>query len=116
MTGRKIWIFSYGTLRQPEVQIGLFGRRLEGEEDALTGHVTRLQRVTDPNAIALSGSVEHPALVATGNEEDEVEGLALAVEEAELALADAYEVPSRYSRVPVRLKSGRDAFVYVYGG
>ena len=66
-TAAMIWIFSYGTLRQPEVQIGLFGRRLEGEEDALAGHVTRLQRVTDPEVIALSGSDEHPALVETGN-------------------------------------------------
>lgn len=110
------WIFSYGTLRQPEVQVGIFGRRLEGEEDALPGHITRIQKVTDPHVIALSGSDEHPALVDTGNSEDEVVGLALAIDEAELALADAYEAPSRYRRMPIRLKSGREAFVYVYGG
>ncbi len=116
MTDDRIWIFSYGTLRQPEVQIGIFGRRLEGEEDALTGHVTRLQRVTDPEVIRLSGSEEHPALVETGDLKDEVPGQALAVNETELKLADAYEAPSRYRRDAVRLKSGRDAFVYVFGG
>ena len=110
------WIFSYGTLRQPEVQIGIFGRRLEGEADALAGHVSRLQRVSDPGVIALSGSDEHPALVETGDPADEVAGEALAVSAADLELADAYEAASRYERIAIRLKSGRDAFVYVPGG
>ncbi len=113
---RICWIFSYGTLRQSEVQRGIFGRVLEGEQDALPGHVTRLQKVSDPHVIALSGSDEHPALVETDNAGDEVAGMALAVDEAELALADAYETPSHYQRIPVRLKSGRDAFVYVFTG
>jgi len=107
------WIFSYGTLRQPEVQIGVFGRRLEGEPDALSGYITRLQRVTDPEVIALSGSAEHAALSETNNPRDEVAGWAFAVSEAELLLSDAYEAASRYRRTPVRLKSGRDALVYV---
>jgi gamma-glutamylcyclotransferase (GGCT)/AIG2-like uncharacterized protein YtfP len=116
VTDGTIWIFSYGTLRQPEVQIGIFGRELEGEEDMLPGHVTRLQKVTDPQVIALSGADEHPALVETGNAEDEVAGSALSVGEAELALADAYEAPSRYRRTKVRLKSGRNAYVYIFAG
>lgn len=116
MTDSSIWIFSYGTLRQPEVQIGIFGRRLEGEEDALVGHVSQPQRVTDPKVIALSGAAEHPALVETGNAEDDLVGWAFAVSEAELPLVDAYEAASLYRRTPIRLKSGRDAFVYVYGG
>ncbi len=113
---RICWIFSYGTLRQPEVQIGIFGRELEGEEDALPGHVTRLQRVTDPKVIALSGAVKHPALIETGNPNDEVEGWAFGVSEEELLLADAYEAASRYKRMPVRLKSRRNAFVYLFDG
>ena len=112
----EVWIFSYGTLRQPEVQIGIFGRRLEGEQDALAGHALRLQRVTDPEVIAISGTAEHPALVETDKAEDELTGWAFAVSEAELPLADAYEAASFYRRMPVRLKSGRHAFVYVYGG
>jgi hypothetical protein len=36
----------------------------------------------------------------------------LTVTERELALADAYEDPADYRRVAVRLKSGREAFVY----
>ena len=70
--------------------------------------------MTDPEVITLSGSDEHPALVETGNAEDEVAGSALAVDEAELALADATKRLSRYRRTAVRLKSGRDAYVYVF--
>lgn len=116
MANGETWIFSYGTLRQPEVQIGIFGRALRGEPDGLAGYVTGLQTVADPDVIALSGTDRHPAIVATGRAEDEVRGTALAVKDTELALADAYEAPSRYRRVAVRLKSGRDAFVYVFEG
>ena len=30
-----LWLFSYGTLRQPQVQMANFGRLLEGRGDAL---------------------------------------------------------------------------------
>ena len=116
MTGPKIWIFSYGTLRQPEVQIGVFGRRLAGEPDVLCGYVTRLQRVTDPTVIAMSGAAEHPMLVATGRSADQVEGIALAVNDKDLTLVDRYEAASRYRRMEITLRSGREAFVYVYEG
>ena len=116
MTGRTIWIFSYGTLRQPEVQISLFGRRLDGEADALQGYVTRLQRITDPKVIAMSGTAEHPALVPTGRTADRVEGMAIAMSPAEVGITDQYEAASRYRRMEVTLRSGREAFVYVYDG
>ena len=33
-----VLLFSYGTLQQDEVQLSSFGRLLDGEEDAMTGH------------------------------------------------------------------------------
>ena len=72
--------------------------------------------LTDPGVIELSGAAEHPALIATGNEEDELAGWALAVSETELPLVDAYEAASHYRRTPIRLKSGRDAYVYIHEG
>jgi len=33
-----IALFSYGSLRQSEVQLAKFGRRLEGRADVLTGY------------------------------------------------------------------------------
>ena len=98
------------------MQKGIFGRRLAGEPDVLCGYVTRLQRVTDPTVIAISGAAEHPMLVATRQSSDRVEGIALAVSNKELTLADRYEAASRYRRMETTLRSGREAFVYVYEG
>lgn len=106
------WIFSYGTLRQPEVQRALFGRELDAREDALAGFRVGLVAISNPEVIRLSGSAEHPGLVRTDHPADRVAGLALGVTDEELAAADAYETAD-YVRVPVTLASGRAAFVYV---
>ena len=104
------WLFSYGTLRQPEVQTELFGRTLETIDDSLPAFRIERLRITDPDVIALSGSDEHPVLRRGGNG---VSGSALAVTGADLERADRYEVDD-YVRIAVTLTSGRDAFVYVH--
>jgi len=106
------WLFSYGTLRLPNVQMATFHRRLDGEPDSLSGYDLTLLTVTDPMVVAASGTDRHPILRWTGNAEDEVQGMALAVTRSELEAADRYEV-SDYKRVAVTLRSGRVAFVYV---
>ncbi|HEX8412408.1 MAG TPA: gamma-glutamylcyclotransferase family protein [Sphingomicrobium sp.] len=106
------WIFSYGTLRQPEVQRALFGRALAAVDDALCGFRIGMVRISNPKVVALSGSGEHPGLIATGERSDRVSGTALGVTSAELKAADAYEAAD-YCRVAVTLGSGRAAFVYV---
>lgn len=107
-----IWLFSYGTLRQREVQVALFGRPLDGRADVLPGHAVVPLRITDPGVIATSGSAEHTIARPTGNPRDEVPGLVFRITEADLAAADAYEVAD-CRRVSVRLQSGIEAFVYV---
>ncbi|MBO9499054.1 MAG: gamma-glutamylcyclotransferase [Novosphingobium sp.] len=104
-------LFSYGTLRQPEVQQALFGRLLVGKADALVGYAMRMLQITDAEVIRTSGSSVHPVAEATGDPADRVEGMAFEVTEAELERADAYEV--QYRRVSVPLASGRMAFFYV---
>jgi hypothetical protein len=84
-----VWLFSYGTLQQEDVQLATFGRRLEGRADALPAYATSLFEITD-----------------------EVAGVAFRITPAELAAADTYEV-SAYKRIAIRLKSGLEAFVYV---
>lgn len=106
-----VWLFSYGTLRQPEVQESLFGRVVATEADALTGFRLASVRITDPAVIATSGSDVHPMLVR-GDGAARVEGVALRLTPAELAAADAYEVDA-YVRVAVTLASGRAAFAYI---
>ena len=107
-----IWLFSYGTLRQKNVQLATFGRELEGREDALVGFVSNMIAISDPEVVATSGETHHPIVARTGNPADAVAGMVFRITAAELAAADSYEV-SDYERVAVRLKSGRAAFVYV---
>lgn len=105
------WLFSYGTLQQADVQIELFGRRLDGEADALTGFVAGTLQITDEAVVALSGADVHLVL-RRGRSDDRIAGVALAVTDAELIAADAYETDD-YRRITVTLESGREAFVYV---
>ena len=41
ITDRTIWLFSYGTLQQENVQLATFGRRLEGRPDRLPGYAVQ---------------------------------------------------------------------------
>jgi gamma-glutamylcyclotransferase (GGCT)/AIG2-like uncharacterized protein YtfP len=105
-------LFSYGTLRQENVQMASFGRRLAGSPDALPGYATVMIEITDPDVVATSGMTFHPMVVETGNPQDEVPGTLFLISEAELRAADSYEV-SDYERIRVLLKSGKSAWVYV---
>lgn len=107
-----VWLFSYGTLQQEDVQLATFGRRLEGRADALPGYVTELYEITDAGVIATSGKTHHLMVRPTGDPADEITGVVLRLTPAELAAADTYEV-SAYRRIAARLKSGREAFAYV---
>lgn len=94
-------LFSYGTLRQQEVQLTTFGRELDGFElDDVT--------ITDPRD-------RHPILRPSDRSDAEVEGTVVSVTEAELAAADEYEVDD-YQRVLAPLRSGGRAWVYVFAG
>ena len=107
-----VLLFSYGTLQLDEVQLSNFGRLLKGSPDALPGFRQSMVRITDPEVIRTSGADHHPIVQASGDPRDEVGGAVFEITAAELAAADAYEV-SDYKRIAVRLKSGRDAWVYV---
>jgi hypothetical protein len=108
----KIPLFSYGTLRQENVQLATFGRLLEGRDDALAGFVLAPMAITDPQVIAASGLDVHTiARPATGATEP-IAGTVFTLTRAELDSADRYESgPIR--RIRVRLVSGAEAFVYV---
>jgi len=105
------WLFSYGTLQLPEVQLATFGRLLNGREDVLVGYALSMIEIADPLVIATSGSSRHPLVTRTDNPDDEVRGAVFKVSAAEISAADAYEV-SDYIRVSVTLKSGIRAFAY----
>ncbi len=104
-------VFSYGTLRQADVQLALFGREVKTVDDRLPGYRVDWLTITDPEVIATSGSDRHPIL-REGDPSDWVEGAYLELTAAELAAADAYEVDD-YARGIVILSSGLDAWAYL---
>ena len=106
-------LFSYGTLRQPEVQRATFGRELDGRPDAIVGYDLTYVAITDPHVIATSGSDRHPILKPTDRADAAVEGTVFAISAADLAAADTYEVED-YRRIAVPLRSGEQAWVYVF--
>jgi hypothetical protein len=105
-------LFAYGTLQTEAVQLSLFGRKLDGKEDALVGFRLTIVRIQDEDFVAASGYADHRNLQFTGNPSDFVEGTAFAVTKSELLQADAYE-PAGYTRTLVQLRSGVRAWVYL---
>jgi gamma-glutamylcyclotransferase (GGCT)/AIG2-like uncharacterized protein YtfP len=103
-------LFSYGTLRQPDVQRALFGRCVPTVDDELPGYRIEWLLITDPAVIATSGSDRHPIL-RPGAPTDSVTGAYLELDDAELGAADDYEVDD-YRRIAVTLASGMQAWVY----
>lgn len=107
-------VFSYGTLRQSNVQQALFGRHVRTVDDVLPGWRLEWLTITDPDVIRASGSARHPIL-RPGGPEDSVPGAYLELDsDAELAAVDDYEVED-YVRIHVSLASGNHAWVYVAG-
>ena len=86
--------------------------RKSGTPDALVGYKLSPLLITDPDVITASGTAHHTMVRQTGNALDQVPGLVFRINNAELAVADEYEVAD-VKRVSVRLASGVEAFVYV---
>jgi hypothetical protein len=107
-------LFSYGTLRQPEVQLANYGRLLKGRPDALVGYRLEPVAIDDPSVVELSGKAIHTIACASGDPLDRVGGVVFELTEAELAATDAYETGA-YERVEVILESGSSAFAYIAG-
>ena len=105
-------LFSYGTLRQDDVQRATFGRLLAGHADVLPGYAQDLVAIDDPQVVATSGKTHHPIVKHSGAAADRVVGTVFEITDAELTQADAYEVAA-YRRVAVTLASGLAAWVYV---
>lgn len=108
-------LFVYGSLRDPAVQHDLFGRLVEGASDVLPGYRLGTVVITDEAAIRTSGTAIHLIASRTSDPKDCVPGFVLRLTEAELAIADDYEVED-YARIAVTLESGIEAFVYARAG
>ena len=105
-------LFSYGTLQKVEVQLETFGRELLGSSDVLLGYRLGVVEITDQSVIELSSESHHPISVITCDHADEIPGMVFEITAEELAQSDEYEV-DEYQRVLAKLKSGKQAWVYV---
>jgi gamma-glutamylcyclotransferase (GGCT)/AIG2-like uncharacterized protein YtfP len=107
-----VLLFSYGTLRQGEVQRATYGRLLDGQPDSLRGYRLAPLPISDPEVVRISGKAVHSIARRTGDPADRIEGVVFRLTAAEIAATDRYEVDV-YARVEVELASGCRAFVYV---
>ena len=105
-------LFSYGTLQNTSVQVETFGRELIGFKDQLLGYQLEMVEIKDRGVVELSGESHHPIAMATANDADQVDGMVFEITAEELAQSDGYEV-DEYQRVMGKLKSGKQAWVYV---
>jgi gamma-glutamylcyclotransferase (GGCT)/AIG2-like uncharacterized protein YtfP len=106
-------LFSYGTLRQQDVQLSTFGRLLQGQRDELLGFEPSFVRIEDPHVVATSGQTHHANVTFNGSNDSRVRGTVFEITDAELAAADQYEQLAAYQRVAALLASGKRAWVYV---
>lgn len=95
-------LFTYGTLQEKEVQLGVFSRLLGGYDDMLHGH-----KISDIKVAGLYPTLEH-----TSNSNDQIPGKVYVLTDEELKKADVYEGEA-YKRIEVVLNSGKKAWVYL---
>lgn len=95
------FVFTYGTLQDKTVQLGVFSRLLTGMEDTLSTYRIATEKVAN----------RYPTLEYTKNEEDNLIGKVYTLSPEELEKADAYEGEA-YERIEITLISGKKAWVY----
>lgn len=106
-------LFSYGTLRQENIQFSIFGRLLKGQKDGLPGFESSFVKIEDAQIRATTGETHHANVTCTGRQDSRVGGMVFEVADAELAAADQYERSAGYQRVVATLASGKQAWVYL---
>lgn len=105
-------LFAYVTLQSENVQLATFGRKRDGNADALAQFRLEPLTIEDERVVAVSGKVQHTMTRFTGRISDVVPGVVFELTPAELERADGYEVPA-VKRVAVVLESGLRAWTYV---
>ncbi len=97
-----VYLFTYGTLQEEDVQKMIFSRTLNGNRDSLRSHTVSEKMV---------GGL-YPTIRQSEDPNHMVEGFVYVISEEELILADAYEGEA-YERKNVTLESGVNAWVYL---
>ena len=108
-------LFSYGTLQREDVQLLVFGRRLQGRTDELVGFERVPITLEEPRLVAQTGTRDHVIVKFNARADSRVPGTVFDITDEELAKSDRYEVDP-YVRVQALLASGVQAWVYVDAG
>ncbi len=103
--------FSYGTIQQENVQLQLYGRSIPGSKDYLPGFRIIFVENKDPQSLSRGEEQVHKLAVASGNASDHIEGTVFELTDEEINLTDRYQ-PDGYTRIRVRLQSGKEAWTY----
>ncbi|HLC91964.1 MAG TPA: gamma-glutamylcyclotransferase family protein [Candidatus Saccharimonadales bacterium] len=93
-------LFVYGTLKLPEVQLQVLGRRTSQEPDILEGYCK--------GEVIIHGKT-YP--IAQIDPNKSIKGVVLDITASELPLLDDYETAA-YERLETTLKSGIRAWIY----
>ncbi len=96
------YLFTYGTLQETEVQLGVFSRLLQGEEAILNGYIISNEKVAD----------RYPTIAVSNDSSKTLTGKIYILSPEELIKADAYEGEA-YKRIQVVLASGEKAWAYI---
>lgn len=99
---RQIYLFTYGTLQDIEVQQATFNRTLKGHKDLLNGYILAKHKIYG----------QYPVIEPSLSPTDSVTGTTYEIDVTELDAADAYETKA-YKRIEVILASNRTAWVYI---
>ena len=105
-------LFSYGTLQRPEVQIELFGRILHSSADTLKGYRIAEIEINDESFLSKGENKNQKTLIISNDQDVYINAVVLEITEEELLLVDKYE-PDNYSRIKVKLESGKEAWIYI---
>lgn len=96
-------LFIYGTLADPKIQKEVWGRKIAGVCDILSGY--KISEIEIDSEI-------YPLIIPS--EAGKVDGLVIEVTDSELGKIDEYET-SVYKRKRILLQSGTTAWVYIKG-
>ncbi len=96
------YLFGYGTLQDPAVQLHVFSRKFRGSVARLPGYRMSTEKIAGL----------YPAIEQSQDPKDSITGEVFLISAPEIALADAYEGVG-YKRTRVLLNSGIEAWVYV---
>ncbi|PHQ29137.1 gamma-glutamylcyclotransferase family protein [Leeuwenhoekiella nanhaiensis] len=102
-----MYLFTYGTLQLEHIQLQIFGEKLKGSAEILSGYKIGAIQLQESHHTAKTYLIA----IYTGNETDRIEGICYSIKADHLHLLDTYEGAS-YERIEVDLESGKTAWVY----